>query len=155
MKWPFVSRKKLALANHTISELIKIIQEEAKGQVIQCKNTTLKNNTYNEPVYVIGSVPIITGCYFIGKANKPLLTVVPVNTGEETMAGCVRQSQEEIGTVRTLRNCALIKNMVQKGIGEPEQRNGRCLGYAGNTDEPCETCKECNLQESNENGDAK
>ena len=31
--------------------------------------------------------------------------------------------------IRTLENCSLIQKCVRKGIGEPEQRNGVCLGY--------------------------
>ena len=30
---------------------------------------------------------------------------------------------------RTLENCTLIQKCVRKGIGGPEQRNGKCMGY--------------------------
>lgn len=49
---------------------------------------------------------------------------------------------------RTIENCALIKRMIRRGEGEPERQDDRCLGYAGNTDEPCEICKECKLNTS-------
>ena len=44
---------------------------------------------------------------------------------------------------RTLENCTLIQKCVRKGIGGPEQRNGKCMGYqkSENDDEPCEICK--------------
>lgn len=53
---------------------------------------------------------------------------------------------------RTLDNCSLIQRMVIRGLGEPIQRDGRCMGYARSEydDEPCETCKHCPLQESYE-----
>lgn len=53
---------------------------------------------------------------------------------------------------RTLDNCSLIKKCVRKGIGEPEQRNGSCLGYqkSENDDEPCNECKCCTLNISYE-----
>ena len=51
---------------------------------------------------------------------------------------------------RTLDNCSLIKRNVNKGIGEPEQHNRKCLGYGGDMDEPCDKCKECKLYESHE-----
>lgn len=51
---------------------------------------------------------------------------------------------------RTLENCSLIKKAVAQGIGEPEQRNERCLGYGGDTDEPFKICKECYLYEGYE-----
>lgn len=47
--------------------------------------------------------------------------------------------------IRTIENCSLVKRMVRKGAGEPEREGDRCLGYAGQADEPCETCKECKL----------
>ena len=45
---------------------------------------------------------------------------------------------------RTLKNCVMAKKY------EPEQRNGKCLGVAGNTDEPCLICMGCELCESYE-----
>lgn len=59
--------------------------------------------------------------------------------------------------MRTLENCSLIQKCVRKGIGEPEQRNGVCLGYqkGENDDEPCEKCKSCKLNISHEKGGAK
>jgi hypothetical protein len=45
---------------------------------------------------------------------------------------------------RTLTNCVMAKKY------EPEQRNGKCLGVAGNTDEPCLICMGCELCESYE-----
>lgn len=56
--------------------------------------------------------------------------------------------------IRTLENCSLIQKCVRKGIGEPEQRNGVCLGYqkGENDDEPCEKCKSCKLNISYEKG---
>jgi hypothetical protein len=44
---------------------------------------------------------------------------------------------------RTLDNCTLVKRH-----GRPYQKNGKCLGYANDTDEPCETCKKCKLNEA-------
>ena len=51
---------------------------------------------------------------------------------------------------RTFENCTLIQKCVRSGIGEPERRNGKCLGYqkGENDDEPCEICKKCSLNES-------
>ena len=51
---------------------------------------------------------------------------------------------------RTLENCTLIQKCVRKGIGSPEQRNGKCMGYqkSENDDEPCEFCKQCPLNEN-------
>lgn len=49
---------------------------------------------------------------------------------------------------RTIENCTLIKRGVHRlGLGEPETRNGKCLGYGRgeNDDEPCEKCKVCTL----------
>lgn len=43
--------------------------------------------------------------------------------------------------IRTIDNCTFIKRMV---------RRGECLDYAGDTDEPCEICKECSLNSSYE-----
>jgi hypothetical protein len=42
--------------------------------------------------------------------------------------------------------------MVIRGLGEPIQHDGRCMGYSRSDidDEPCETCKRCPLQESYE-----
>ena len=53
---------------------------------------------------------------------------------------------------RTLDNCSLIQRMVIRGLGEPIQRDGRCMGYgkSDTDDEPCEVCKACKLQESYE-----
>lgn len=53
---------------------------------------------------------------------------------------------------RTLENCSLIQQGRRKGIGEPQQRNGVCLGYQKdkNDDEPCEKCKTCKLNISYE-----
>lgn len=50
---------------------------------------------------------------------------------------------------RTLENCTLIQKCVRRGIGNPEQRNGKCMGYqkSENDDEPCEICKSCKLNE--------
>lgn len=48
---------------------------------------------------------------------------------------------------RTLENCSLIKKAVRRGIGEPEQRNGKCLGYGGDEDEPYYICAGCRLCE--------
>ena len=45
---------------------------------------------------------------------------------------------------RTLKNCVMAKKY------DPEQRNGKCLGVAGNTDEPCLVCMGCELCESYE-----
>ena len=46
---------------------------------------------------------------------------------------------------RTLDNCSLVKK-----YGRPEQRFGKCLGFAISEfdDEPCDTCKDCKLCES-------
>ena len=52
--------------------------------------------------------------------------------------------------IYTPQNCSLIKKQVSLGEGEPEQKNGKCLGYGGNMDEPCEVCKNCAYQESYE-----
>lgn len=47
---------------------------------------------------------------------------------------------------RTIENCSLIAEGVKKGIGEPGTQDNKCIGYAGaDEDEPCTTCKECNL----------
>jgi hypothetical protein len=50
---------------------------------------------------------------------------------------------------RTIENCSVVKKAVRTGLGEPENQNGRCLGYAGSygpdDDEPCEECKACKL----------
>jgi len=49
-------------------------------------------------------------------------------------------------TKRTIENCAVIKNAVKRGLGEPEIQLGKCLGYSnGYDDEPCEKCKDCKL----------
>jgi len=45
---------------------------------------------------------------------------------------------------RTLENCTYAKRY------EPQQRNGKCLGVAKDTDEPFEICKSCELCESHE-----
>ena len=49
---------------------------------------------------------------------------------------------------RTLDNCTLVQRH-----GRPEQRYGKCLGYANDADEPCETCKKCKLNEAYESED--
>jgi hypothetical protein len=46
---------------------------------------------------------------------------------------------------RTIENCRLVKKAIRQGVGEPKMIDGKCEGYAGNTDEPCETCKNCNI----------
>ena len=48
---------------------------------------------------------------------------------------------------RTLENCRIIKKGVRIGVGGPEQRNGKCNGYARAwyDDEPSEACKRCKL----------
>ena len=53
---------------------------------------------------------------------------------------------------RTFENCTLIKKCVSIGIGEPEQYENKCVGYARgeNDDEPCEQCKNCKLNTSYE-----
>jgi len=45
---------------------------------------------------------------------------------------------------RTLYNCFLIKK-----FGKPTQIDGKCQGFARSEydDEPCERCKECELNE--------
>lgn len=50
---------------------------------------------------------------------------------------------------RTLDHCGLITKCVKAGIGRPEQRDGKCNGYqrSETDDEPCETCKQCKLNE--------
>lgn len=42
----------------------------------------------------------------------------------------------------TLENCSLIRE-----YGKPIQLDGKCEGFgtSKNDDEPCEICKECNL----------
>ena len=48
--------------------------------------------------------------------------------------------------VRTVNNCRLIKKMIAEGVGLPKTwPDGTCDGYAGDTDEPCKTCKKCKL----------
>lgn len=42
---------------------------------------------------------------------------------------------------RTLQNCSVIKEMEVV----PNQYDGKCEGFAGDTDETCEKCKECKL----------
>lgn len=42
---------------------------------------------------------------------------------------------------RTLDNCTLIERIGS----QPIQYDGKCEGFAGDTDEPCEKCKECKL----------
>ena len=42
---------------------------------------------------------------------------------------------------RTLENCSLIKKI----DSQPVQYNGKCEGFQGDTDEPCEICKNCEL----------
>ncbi len=40
-------------------------------------------------------------------------------------------------------NCKLIRHSVVDGIGNPEDIEGKCGGYAQNYDEPHETCQNC------------
>jgi len=49
---------------------------------------------------------------------------------------------------RTPKNCSLIKRGERLLIGRPEIRNGKCLGYGGCEDEPCEDCQRCVYCES-------
>lgn len=53
---------------------------------------------------------------------------------------------EEIKIVRTIENCSLIKRM---GGAKPVRYNGKCIGFATSDedDEPCDLCKDCNLNE--------
>lgn len=46
---------------------------------------------------------------------------------------------------RTIENCTLTKKMIKAGEGSPEIQGDKCLGYSGNTDEPCEVCQKCEL----------
>jgi len=47
---------------------------------------------------------------------------------------------------RAADNCFLHKKAKKEGIGQCETYNGKCVGYAGaDGDEPCDTCKECNI----------
>ena len=49
---------------------------------------------------------------------------------------------------RTPKNCSLIKRGERLLIGRPEIKNGKCLGYGGCEDEPCEDCQRCVYCES-------
>lgn len=41
-------------------------------------------------------------------------------------------------------HCATIVNGCNAGITLPERdADGKCSGYAGMTDEPCDACREC------------
>lgn len=53
---------------------------------------------------------------------------------------------------RTIQNCSYAKRMVRRGLGEPSVAGDKCMGYqrGENDDEPCETCKECKLNEWHE-----
>lgn len=47
---------------------------------------------------------------------------------------------------RTADNCFMHKRATKEEIGQCETGDGKCVGYAGaDGDEPCDTCKECNL----------
>lgn len=40
--------------------------------------------------------------------------------------------------------CKLRDKAIDEGLGDcGTDENGRCIGYAGNTDKPHERCKEC------------
>lgn len=57
--------------------------------------------------------------------------------------------------LRDIRTCKLIKRHKYDGFGIPEIKKidgfTICMGYAGNTDEPCEICKVCHANEFYEN----
>ena len=61
---------------------------------------------------------------------------------------------EEI-TMENIKNCPVVKEALDLGIGYPETEEpfGLCLGYTTieNDDEPCERCKRCNLCSSMSN----
>jgi hypothetical protein len=47
---------------------------------------------------------------------------------------------------RTIENCSLIRKH-----GKPNMDNGKCVGFGTeNDDEPCETCKNCKLNNTYE-----
>lgn len=48
-----------------------------------------------------------------------------------------------------MKDCSFVKECVSKGLGEPMQKNGKCAGYQKSDidDEPCERCKNCELNE--------
>lgn len=50
---------------------------------------------------------------------------------------------------RTIENCSIKKKCVKCGIGEPDVKNGYCLGYCcgENDDEPIDACKKCKYYE--------
>ncbi len=53
---------------------------------------------------------------------------------------------------RTYENCSLNKKMAHNGVGYAEKIGDECLGFARSEhdDEPCDTCKVCNLNSAYE-----
>lgn len=57
-------------------------------------------------------------------------------------------------TKRIINNCVMIKAGIKKGLGAPNNENGKCVGYASfDGDEPCLVCKACEFNTTFEEDD--
>ena len=56
---------------------------------------------------------------------------------------------------RTLENCGVIRRNIRRGLGSPDQYDGKCMGYGRrcHDDEPIEACKRCKLNTTYEGAD--